>query len=169
MSTDQPGAEELARLLHLEPHVEGGYFRRTYQAEGQPRVPMATGRRYLMTSIHYLLTADAPVGHFHRNRSDIIHFFHLGDPIRYYLLDEDGRMETVDLGPDLAAGQCLQLAVPGGVWKASELLAGPAGHGLISEAVAPGFEYEDMTLARRDELARRFPAHADTIARLTRP
>ena len=27
----------------------------------------------------YLLNSESPVGHFHRNKSDIVHFFHMGD------------------------------------------------------------------------------------------
>lgn len=161
-------AEEIIHALSLEPHVEGGYYRRTYQADAQPRVLTPGGERHAMTSIHYLLTADAPVGHFHRNRSDIVHYFHMGDPVRYHLIHRDGRLEQVDLGHGLATGQCLQLTVPGGVWKASELLAGGHGYGLISEAVSPGFDFADMTLAERDTLAAAHPEHAALIHRLTR-
>ena len=122
-----------------------------------------------MTSIYYLLTADSPVGHFHQNRSDILHFFHVGDPIEYFLLDPaHGRLERVVVGGDLRAGQQPQLLVKGGVWKASRLLRGAYGYGLISEAVAPGFAYEDMTLARRDELLNAYPEHKTLIHALTR-
>ena len=75
-------------------------------------------------------------------------------------------METAVLGPDLAAGQQLQLTVPGGVWKASHLPSGD--YGLISEAVSPGFEYEDMTLGKRDALLADFPQHGDLIRAYTR-
>jgi predicted cupin superfamily sugar epimerase len=61
----------------------------------------------------------------------------------------------------------LVLAVPGGVWKASHLTAGD--HGLISEAVAPGFDYADMTLGRVDDLLERFPAHGELVRRYCRP
>ncbi len=163
-----PSVDELVRELGLEAHVEGGYFRRTYAAEEHPRVQTAAGERYSMTSIFYLLTREAPTGHFHRNRSDIVHYFQLGDPISYYLLHPDGRLETVVMGPDVTAGQRLQLTVPGGTWKASSLADGPLGYGLISEAVSPGFDYADMTLGEAEALARDFPEHAALIGRLTR-
>ncbi|WP_324290231.1 cupin domain-containing protein [Streptomyces antarcticus] len=38
-----------------------------------------------MTSIHYLLTHWSPVGHWHLNRSDILHFHHHGEPVTYHL------------------------------------------------------------------------------------
>ncbi|HKK23070.1 MAG TPA: cupin domain-containing protein [Pseudohaliea sp.] len=162
-----PSVDDVVRELGLEAHVEGGYFRRTYAAGGHPRVQTPAGERYSMTSIFYLLTRNAPTGHFHRNRSDIVHYFQLGDPITYYLLHPDGRLETVVMGQDLAAGQRLQLTVPGGIWKASSLGDGPLGYGLISEAVSPGFDYADMTLGEADQLARDFPRHAALIRRLT--
>ena len=121
-----------------------------------------------MTSIFYLLTTDGPIGHFHRNRSDIVHYFHLGDPIEYVLIHPDGRLETVEMGPDPTRGQRLQLTVAGGVWKASRLTEGPAGYGLISEAVTPGFDYADMTLGRTSDLIARFPDHTDVIRPLSR-
>jgi len=124
------------------------------------------GPRYTMTSIHYLLTDDSPIGHWHRNESDIVHFHHLGGPVHYYMLHPDGRLETAVLGPDLAAGQRLQLTVQGGVWKASHLPAGE--YGLISEAVAPGFDYADMALGARADLLAQFPQHAAVVRAYTR-
>lgn len=163
-----PAAQALIDALGLEGHVEGGFFRRTYEATDTPRVDAGHGDRFSMTSIFYLLTAEGPVGHFHRNRSDIVHYFHLGDPIEYSLIHPDGRLETVVMGPDPTRGHRLQLTVPGGIWKASRLTPGPAGYGLISEAVTPGFDYADMTLGRTSRLLQQFPEHTDLIRRLSR-
>ncbi|MHA7815702.1 MAG: cupin domain-containing protein [Pseudohaliea sp.] len=165
-TTAAPSVEDLVQALGLEAHVEGGYFRRTYAAEEHPRVQTPAGERYSLTSIFYLLTRESPTGHFHRNRSDIVHYFQLGDPITYYLLHPDGRLETVVMGQDVAAGQRLQLTVPGGIWKASSLGEGPHGYGLISEAVSPGFDYADMTLGDAAKLAEAFPEHAELVRRL---
>jgi predicted cupin superfamily sugar epimerase len=153
--------DELIRQLELEPHVEGGYFRRTFQADHRPMIDAGLGPRYTMTSIYYLLTGEARIGHWHLNQSDILHFFHLGAPITYYLIHPDGRLETVVMGPDPAQGHQLQLVVRGGTWKASHLAAGE--YGLISEAVAPGFEYADMQLGEREALLVRFPQHRAVI------
>jgi predicted cupin superfamily sugar epimerase len=164
-----PGAEELIEALGLSGHVEGGFFRRTYEAENTPRIDAGNGERFSMTSIYYLLTSAGPVGHFHRNRSDIVHYFHLGDPIDYFLLHPDGRLEQVTMGPDPTRGQLLQLTVPGGIWKASRLHTdGELGYGLISEAVSPGFDYADMTLGNTSELSARFPEHRELIEQLSR-
>jgi len=71
--------------LQLEPHVEGGYFRRTYQSDYMHEsIPHTTGSRYLMTSIFYMLTNENPISYFILNRSDIMHYFHIGSPLTYW-------------------------------------------------------------------------------------
>lgn len=158
--------ETLIRELRLERHIEGGYYRRTFQADHRPLIDLGEGERYTMTSIYYLLTEESPIGHWHVNKSDILHFFHLGEPVTYYLIHPDGRLETVVLGPDPTQGHQLQMAVKGGTWKASHLAAGE--YGLISEAVSPGFEYEDMTLGAAADLRARFPQLGDVIERFSK-
>ena len=168
--TAPPSAAALIEALGLQGHVEGGFFRRTFEARDTARIETDAGERFAMTSIYYLLTAEGPVGHFHRNRSSIVHYFHLGDPIDYFLIHPDGRLETVTMGPDPTRGQRLQLTVPGGIWKASRLQAdGRLGYGLISEAVSPGFDYADMTLGDTASLLRTFPQHDALIRALSRP
>lgn len=159
--------QQLVEALHLEPHVEGGYFRRTFQADHRDKIETPDGERYTLTSIYYLLTRESPTGHWHLNRSDIIHYYHLGGPISYYLIHPDGRLETVLMGPDPAQGQQLQLIVRGGTWKASHLEAGD--YGLISEAVAPGFDFADMTLGECEALLKQFPRHRELVLKFTRP
>jgi hypothetical protein len=152
---------QLIAKLALEPHIEGGYFRRTYQSDLIAK--LAQGERWGMTSIYYLLTDDSPIGYLHRNQSDIIHYFHCGSPLMYTLLHPDGKLEKVWLGADLANGQQLQLVVPGGCWKATELESGE--YGLVSEAVVPGFDYADMELARKETICKGFPRHWNVLSK----
>ena len=152
---------QLITALSLEPHVEGGYFRRTYQSD--LTAGLAHGERHLLSSIYYLLTDDSPIGHLHRNKSDIIHYFHGGSPLTYLIVHPDGRLERNVLGFDLAQGQQPQLLVRGGCWKATELEGGE--FGLLSEAVAPGFDYEDMELATREIVLSQFPQLWDRLAK----
>ncbi|UVM53095.1 MULTISPECIES: cupin domain-containing protein [unclassified Pseudomonas] len=167
LDTHRPDALAVVAALNLEPHMEGGFYRRTFQADHRAMVETEGGRRYLLTSIYYLLTRDSPIGHFHLNQSDIVHYYHLGDPIQYSLISPDGTLKTVVMGSDVIAGQCLQLHVPGGVWKASQLMDGSAGYGLISEAVSPGFDYADMELGTRRKLGESFPEHSQLFEKLT--
>ncbi|KHA73488.1 cupin [Pseudomonas chlororaphis] len=160
--------QDVIGKLGLEPHFEGGYFRRTYQADHRELLETLSGPRYLMTSIYYLLDQQSPVGQFHFNRSDILHYFHLGDAIEYSLIHANGSLHTLVMGSDILSGHLLQLHVPGGVWKASRLLDGEYGFGLISEAVSPGFDFADMEMGNRKKLIAAFPQHRAPIEKLTR-
>ncbi|MEP0355007.1 cupin domain-containing protein [Paraglaciecola sp.] len=161
--------EQLVKALGLEGHVEGGYFKQTFKASHRPKISTDSGLRNLMTSIFYLLSAESPIGHFHMNQSDIMHYFHAGDPITYYLLRSDGSLETIVMGPDPTKGHKMQMMVKGGIWKASKIPTdGEYGYGLIGEAVAPGFEYEDMQLGETQRLLAEYPKHAELIKMLSR-
>ena len=162
-------AKQLAKALNLEPHVEGGYFRQTFKADHRPNIATENGDRVTMTSIYYLLSADSPVGHFHMNQSDIMHYFHTGDPITYYMLKPDGSLQTTILGPDPTKGHQMQMMVKGGTWKASKIPTDAKfGYGLIGEAVAPGFDYADMQLGKTAMLLKQFPQHKGFIRELSR-
>lgn len=159
-------AESLIADLHLEKHVEGGYYRRTFQSDHRDKIATSRGDRFTLTSIYYLLTASSPIGHWHFNQSDIIHFYHAGSPIKYYVIDPSGQLSTFTLGPDLSAGHHFQYVVRGGNWKASYLevdLSESGNFGLISEAVSPGFDFQDMMLGDRHKLLELYPQHKDIV------
>ncbi|MDO9454031.1 MAG: cupin domain-containing protein [Stagnimonas sp.] len=128
----------LQTRLALEPHPEGGYFRRIYTAA--TTVQAAYGERHAVSSIHYLLTAEHPRGRFHKVRSTILHYLQSGGPVQYACVDEKGRLTETVLGT--ADDQPLFLEVPAGVWKSSRLLDS-ADHALVSEVVIPAFDWAD--------------------------
>lgn len=163
-----PSLAQLIQRLNLEPHVEGGFFAESYRPQNAFKVDTEHGERSILTCIYYLLTNQQPIGHFHRNRSPIVHFFHLGDPIDYFLLTPNGEMQHKILGPDVNLGHTPQIVVDANVWKASKLHCNEVGYGLIGEAVAPGFDYQDMQLAQRDKLIQAYPQHKELIIGLTR-
>lgn len=157
--------DDIIHTLQLAPHIEGGFFRRTYVST-RPLTNSDGATRPLLSSIFYMLTADQPRGRLHRNRSDILHYWHAGGALRYWLVKPDGELVQVVLGPDLANGQQLQLLVPGGWWKATELVAEAAGlpdYGLLSEAVCPGFDFADMTLGTAADIAATLPQHLHVL------
>lgn len=157
---------QLIDKLSLAPHIEGGYFSRTYSSDLKTDISADSKPRCLLSSIFYMLTDDSPIGHLHKNKSDIIHYFHGGSPLTYLILHPDGTLETKVLGADLDNGQQLQLIVRGGCWKATELEAGE--FGLISEAVSPGFEYDDMELAEQTIIKNQFPHAWDRLSKYVR-
>ncbi len=163
-------ADELIRFLHLQPHPkEGGYFRETYRsAEAVP--PSALPARYVgprttSTAIYYLLTPTT-YSALHRLQSDEVFHFYLGSPVRMLQLYPDGSSQTIVLGPDVLAGQHLQVVVPHGVWQGSLLEPGGT-FALLGCTVAPGFEYVDYEAGNRQALVTQFSSAAELICRLT--
>ena len=147
--------QELIERLSLVEHVEGGYFSETYRSREVMTTPREGSNRAIMTSIYYLLTDDRPIDYLHQNRSDIMHYFQAGAPITYILIDLDGKLSKVNLGLALDRGEIPQLLVPKGYWKAAVLESGE--YGLLGEAVAPGFDYRDMTIAKAENIRAQFP------------
>lgn len=158
--------DDVIELLNLESHFEGGYFRQSFKAEHREMLMTKRGERTSMTAIYYMLTDENSIDHFHTKFSDGIEFYHMGSPITYHMIHPDGRYQKVVLGPDIKNGQQLQLAVAGGTFKAAELVSGE--FGLVSEAVAPGWELEDMVDISASEMLSRFPQHRTVIERLAK-
>jgi predicted cupin superfamily sugar epimerase len=165
-----PTADELIRRLGLAPHPkEGGFFRETYRADDAWPATALPARydcdRRASTAIYYLLTPTT-FSALHRLRSDEVFHFYLGSPVRMLQLLPDGSGRTVVLGPDLLAGQQLQVVVPHGIWQGSMLDAGGE-FALLGCTVAPGFEYADYEAGDRQKLLAQYPGFADTIAQLS--
>ena len=158
-------ADEIKSLLKLEPHpVEGGYYGRTYaSAHG---VGMPRGDRPMSTAIYYLLESGT-FSEMHVLASDEIFHFYLGDPVEMLQLYPDGRSEVFVLGPELAAGQYVQLVVPAGVWQGTRLF-GEGKVALLGCTVTPGFDFADYRSASYAELAGKWPQKAERIRSLIR-
>lgn len=134
-------ARQIIDRLALVPHPEGGWYRETW------RSPAAEGERAGSTAIHFLLESDQR-SHWHRIDASEIWLWHAGDPLALALAqDERGPVETVTLGPDLAAGQQVQHVVPPHWWQAARPARSDAGYVLVSCVVAPAFEFAGFELA----------------------
>lgn len=158
-------ADEIKNLLNLEPHpIEGGYFRRTYSSSGTLNLPR--GERATSTAIYYLLEPGT-FSEMHVLDSDEMFHFYLGDSVEMLQLHPDGRFAVVTLGPDLSAGEHVQLVVPAGVWQGTRLI-GDGQVALLGCTVTPGFDFADYRNASYQELAAKWPAAADRIRLLTR-
>ena len=158
-----PDAEHWIRALGLTPHPEGGWFRETWRsaetvaAEALPA--RFGGERCLATSIAYLLVAGER-SHFHRLRADETWLHHAGGAMHLHLLGHPSRRVVV-------GGDTPQATVPHGTWFAAEPEPG-ADWALVGCTVAPGFEYADFELGRRDALLAEFPPDREVIERFTR-
>jgi predicted cupin superfamily sugar epimerase len=158
-------ADEIKRWLKLEPHpIEGGFFRRTYTSPGTVETPR--GVRHHGTAIYYLLEPGT-FSEMHTLASDEIFHFYLGDPVEMLQLYPDGGSAAITLGPDLSAGQHVQLVVPAGVWQGTRLV-GDGKVALLGCTVTPGFDYSDYRSGSYEELVAMWPAEAERIRALTR-
>jgi predicted cupin superfamily sugar epimerase len=157
--------EEIKSLLKLEPHpIEGGWFRRTYTSGGTVDLPR--GARAQGTAIYYLLEPGT-FSELHVLDSDEIFHFYLGAPVELLQLFPDGRSAVFTLGPDLAAGQEVQVVVPAGVWQGTRLI-GDGKLALLGCTVTPGFDFADYRNAPAAELIAKWPGQAERIRALTR-
>jgi len=165
-----PSAADLIRHFDLQPHPEGGYFRQTYRSSGvirQSALPPAFGGdRAYATMIYYLLPKGAK-SHLHRLQSDEMWHFYLGGPMHVAQLNAGGREETVTLGSDVTRGEQLQYVAPAGTWFGAYPAEGTE-YSLVGCTVAPGFEFSDFELARREVMLREFPDAKRIIEMLTR-
>jgi uncharacterized protein len=172
-------AQRWVQRLNLEPHPEGGWYRQTYRAPltlPQAALPGYAGDRAASTAIYFLLAGDQ-FSAFHRLRSDEVWHFYSGSGLVVHVIEPGGKYTELLLGSD-AAAQHLQEAeqlqadqfqsvVPAGCWFGSSLRQ-PNTYALVGCTVAPGFDFADFEMAKREELAARYPQHRNIIARLTR-
>jgi predicted cupin superfamily sugar epimerase len=156
--------------LQLQPHPEGGHYRQTYRADLLlPKESLPTrfqGPRAASTAIYFLLAGD-DFSAFHRLQSDELWHFYLGGTLVVHVIEADGRYSQIKLGPNLENGEAFQAVVKAGCWFASQVLD-ETSFALVGCTVAPGFDFEDFELAKREELARTYPEHRDVIHKLTR-
>jgi predicted cupin superfamily sugar epimerase len=158
-------AEEIKSLLRLEQHpIEGGWFRRTYTSTATVHLPR--GERSQGTAIYYLLEPET-FSEMHVLDSDEMFHFYLGDPVEMLQLYPDGSSAVLTLGPDLRAGQHVQVLVPAGVWQGTRLLGGGK-VALMACTVTPGFNYADYHNGKFADLAARWPKQTERIRTLTR-
>jgi len=162
-------ASEWIDALGLVPHVEGGYYREMYRSgEVLPAdvLPQRySGPRCFSTAIYFLLKSDQ-VSRLHRLRTDEIWHFYAGSPLTLHLLTPDGEYQAIHLGADPDAAQCFQAVIPAGVWFGATVDA-PDSFTLVGCTVAPGFDFADFELGRREKMLAGFPQHADLLKRLT--
>jgi predicted cupin superfamily sugar epimerase/tRNA(Arg) A34 adenosine deaminase TadA len=149
-STPRPddGVPPTARVLGLEPHPEGGWFRQTWRSPTEVTLP--DGRtRATATLIWFLLPAGASSA-WHRVASDEVWLAHEGT-VRLQL---GGDAETpvdgtvLEIGAELGAGQEPEVVVPAGHWQRT--LPGER-DALVRCLVSPGFDFDDFRLESSDE------------------
>ena len=132
-------AAEIIRLLDLEPHPEGGHYRQTFCD-----ARTVDGERAASTAIYFLL-ARGERSHWHKVDAVEAWHYHAGAPLALIVAaDPGGPVQSITLGPDLAAGERPQAIVPAHAWQAAHSLGDWT---LVGCTVAPGFEFKGFELA----------------------
>jgi uncharacterized protein len=160
--------EEIRALLKLEPHATCGFVRVTFVSEkwiaaGGLPPPFAEGRP-TGSALYFMVTPDAPV-RLHRIRNDQLYHYYLGDPIDVLMLRTDGTTERAVVGPDLRAGECLQLLIPGNTFHTARVVGG-CGWFLGASTEWPGVEPADVEIGDIDALAEKYPDVANDLRAL---
>jgi predicted cupin superfamily sugar epimerase len=130
-------ADEVIRLLELQPHPEGGHFRETFRDSAT-----AGGGRAASTAIYFLLKAGE-ISRWHRVDAVEVWHWHAGAALALGIV-ENKRRQVIRLGPDLTAGERPQAVVPAHAWQQAHSLGAWT---LVGCTVAPGFEFSGFEMA----------------------
>jgi predicted cupin superfamily sugar epimerase len=150
--------------LKLQRHPEGGYYKEVFRSQQQVLRPDDNKTKQACTSIYYLLEGKDFSG-FHRLASDEIWYFHKGSPLIIHAINENGLHSAFELSDNISGN--LSIVITAGIWFAAEIPSGD-GFTLTSCAVAPGFDFSEFEMAKKEELIKIYPQHKDLLNKLCR-
>jgi predicted cupin superfamily sugar epimerase len=142
--------DSLVETLHLEPHPEGGFYREIYRSSTIVK-DLDQDDKSAFTSIYYLLSGR-DFSSWHRIKSEEAWYFHIGCDILIHYFDQNKLLQTVQLGLD---SQHFQFTIPANTWFAAKPI-NKNSFCLVSCAVAPGFEFNDFEIGKRENLLQEF-------------
>ena len=162
---DNLTADEVRRLLNLQPHATCGFVRVTFISEkrvapGGLPPPFAEGRP-VGSALYFMVTPDRPV-RLHRIRNDQLYHYYLGDPIEVLMLHADGTSKRVIVGPDLRGEQRVQLLIPGNTFHTARVI-GRRRWFLGASTEWPGVEPADVEMGDINALAAKYPDVAEDL------
>lgn len=154
--------------LQLQRHPEGGYYKETFRSERSIAAACLPkdikGDRSYSTAIYFLLQ-QSDFSAFHRIKSDECWHFYDGGTLLVHVLHQNGEYSCTRLGKNIHEGEVFQYVVPAGAWFASE----PASFfTLVGCTVAPGFDFADFEMAKKENLVKHFSQKKELINRLCR-
>jgi len=163
-------AQDWIKRLELQAHPEGGYYKETYRCN-ESLTPVNLPQRFeqshcFSTAIYYLLEAPQ-FSAFHRIKQDEVWHFYHGSTLTIHVININGKYLKLKLGNNPKQGCSFQHVIQAGDWFAASV-DDPTGFSLVGCTVAPGFEFTDFELAKRNQLIELFPKHHQIIKQLTR-
>ena len=133
--------QDIIHTLALEPHPEGGYYRRTYKNTNGPSVEEGENRGYA-TAIYYLAEGET-FSSWHKTDGDELWFWHAGAPLTLEVKEIDGSVSKKRLGSDFTAGEQPQQLAPKNQWQRAK---SDGEWTLVSCSVSPGFLFETFEM-----------------------
>jgi len=130
-------ADDMIRVLGLQPHPEGGHYRETF------RDTRDIAGRAASTAIYFVLRAGE-ISHWHRVDAVEVWHFYAGNPLAISIKPAGQPRQLLVLGPDIENAQRPQIIVPAHAWQ----MAQPLGAWTLAGCtVAPGFEFTGFAVA----------------------
>lgn len=160
-------AEEIIKRFSLQPHPEGGWYKRTYQSNLQ--VESFNGSRPVGSSILYLLK-PGEVSRLHYLDADETWYFHQGNPLQLHLFSEDS-YDSILLGN---ISQNVKFHAQYTVGAKIVFGVTPYGNSeesfsLVSCSVSPGFIKSGFSWPDICSLQAKFEKYSDLIEKLCPP
>jgi len=158
--------KDIIAQLDLQPLIEGGYYKQTYQSPLEITIAANTTRA-INSAIYYLLESH-DFSCWHRLKSDEIWHYYCGSELMLYQIHATGTLTQTLLGNPLNHSHAIpQYIVPADTWFAAEVML-PDTFTLTGTTVTPGFVFDDFEMGKYAELVTLFPQHQEILRRLTR-
>ncbi|KAJ8472183.1 hypothetical protein OPV22_026526 [Ensete ventricosum] len=120
MGSPKKKASEVAALLDLQPHPDGGFYLETFRDSSitlsKSQLPPQYNVDRAVSSAIYFLLPSGNVAHLHRIPCAETWHFYMGEPLTVFELLDDGQVKLTIIGPELEAGHRPQYTVPPNVW-----------------------------------------------------
>jgi uncharacterized protein len=133
------GWRDVIERFGMAAHPEGGWYVETWRSE-----TLSASGRPLASAILFLLPAGEE-SRWHRVDAEELWQYSAGDPLELRIAPADGGpVAGHRLGPDVTAGDTVQVVVPAGAWQAARPLGAWS---LVGCVVAPAFTFDGFELA----------------------
>lgn len=157
---------ELVDKLNLQPHPEGGYYRRNWQSTLSGDAKDASGKvthpkRALGSSILYLLPSSELCA-WHRLSCEEMWHHYSGSPLLIHQISLQRGWESFVLGSDVLKGEQQQVIIPPKTWFAAKVIEEDS-FSFCGCTLWPAFTYADFELAEKSRLLDEFPHYADKL------
>lgn len=138
-----PRAGQLIAQLQLQPHPEGGHYRRMHASATSVEVQGTS--RPALTAIHFLL-ARGEASQWHRVDADECWHWQEGGALELRVFDPERGAVTTSVLDRSGQGEPMHI-VPAGHWQAARALGEFT---LVACTVSPGFVWEGFELLSED-------------------